>query len=145
MRARRGPALACASRDRSPPRGCVAALPAELERRGSRLHPVVVGAIDWMSIVEPLDEAHGYQAFMDSLDAIVVGRGTYDVVLGFAEWSYAGKRFVVLTHRSFEPRHGEEFFAGTPAEVVGLLGSAKRVYVDGGNVIGQFLAAGLTT
>src|SRR5438309_1079543 len=96
-----------------------------------------------MSIVEPLDEAHGYQAFMDSVDTIVVGRGTYDVVLAFAEWPYPGKRVVVLTHRPTEPRHGEEFFAGTPPEVAALVDGSKRVYVDGGNVVGQFLAADL--
>ncbi|HJZ88845.1 MAG TPA: dihydrofolate reductase family protein [Polyangia bacterium] len=101
------------------------------------------GAIDWLSIVHPLDEAHGYQAFFDSIDTIVVGRGTYDTVLGFEQWPYRGKRVIVMTHRPREPRQGEEFFAGSATELAGRLGDAKRVYVDGGKVIGQFFAAGL--
>jgi dihydrofolate reductase len=51
---------------------------------------------------------------------------------------------IVMTRRPAEPRrHGEELFAGTVAELVVLLGDAKRVYIDGGSVIGQFFAAGL--
>ena len=101
------------------------------------------GAIEWLDIVHPLDESHGYQAFFDSIDTIVVGKGTYDTVLAFDEWPYAGKRVVVMTHRPSEPRKNEEFFAGTPAELLARLADAKRVYVDGGNVISQFFAAGL--
>jgi len=101
------------------------------------------GAIDWLSIVHPVDEAHGYQAFMASVDAIVLGRATYDTVLGFDRWPYPGKRVVVMTHRPAEARHGEEFFSGPVVELADRLREAKRVYVDGGKVVSQFLAAGL--
>ena len=101
------------------------------------------GAIDWLSIVHPVDEAHGYGAFMATVDAIVVGRGTYDTVLGFEEWPYGGKRVAVMTHRPARPRHGEEFFSGSAAELAARLQDARRVYVDGGKVVSQFLAAGL--
>src|SRR5205823_2753701 len=101
------------------------------------------GRIDWLSIVHPLDEAHGWAAFFASIDTIVVGRGTYDTVLGFDEWPYAGKRVIVMTRRSAEARHGEEFFAGPATELAARLGTAKRVYIDGGNVIRQFFAADL--
>ena len=101
------------------------------------------GAIDWLSIVHPLDEAHGYGAFFESIDTIVVGRGTYDTVLGFDQWPYAGKRLIVMTRRPAQPRHGEELFCGSATELVARLGEAKRVYVDGGQVIRQFFAAGL--
>lgn len=101
------------------------------------------GAIDWLSIVHPVDEAHGYQAFLASVEAIVLGRGTYDTVLGFDQWPYPGKRVVVMTHRPVEARHGEEFFSGSAAELAARLSDAKRVYVDGGQVVSQFFAAGL--
>jgi dihydrofolate reductase len=66
-------------------------------------------------------------------------------VLGFDAWPYAGKRVIVMTHRPLAARHGEESFAGTPAALVARLAAAgtRRVYVDGGDVIRQFLAAGL--
>lgn len=101
------------------------------------------GDLGWMSIVHPLDESHGYEAFLGSCDVIVIGRGTYDVVLGFPEWPYPGKRVVVMTHRAAEPRHGEELFAGDARALAAELAGATRVYVDGGQVIRQFFAAGL--
>jgi dihydrofolate reductase len=101
------------------------------------------GDISWLDIVHPLDESHGYAAFFASIDTIVVGRGTYDTVLGFADYPYAGKRVIVMTHRPVELRPGAEAFAGTARELVARLGDAKHVYVDGGNVIAQFFAANL--
>ncbi|HEY1813529.1 MAG TPA: dihydrofolate reductase family protein [Kofleriaceae bacterium] len=100
------------------------------------------GDISWLEIVHPVDEAHGYAAFFASIDTIVVGRGTYDVVLGFADYPYAGKRVIVMTHRPAELRPGVELFAGTPSELVARLGDS-HVYVDGANVISQFFAANL--
>src|SRR5947209_4324175 len=76
------------------------------------------GAIDWLSIVHPVDEAHGYKAFMDSVEVIVIGRGTYDTVLGMPEWPYPGKRIIVMTHRPVPARQSEEFFAGSPTELL---------------------------
>ncbi len=105
------------------------------------------GRIDWLEIVHPLDEGHGYEAFFASVDTIVVGRGTYETVLGFGadKWPYAGKRVVVMTRRALDARHGEEAFAGGASELAARLADAgaTRVYVDGGKVIQQFLAAGL--
>src|SRR5262245_44088049 len=103
------------------------------------------GDIDWLQIVHPLDASHGYDAFFASCDALVIGRGTYDTALGFAEYPYAGKRVLVLTNRPARSLHGEEFVAGTAAEVAARVGGARRVYVDGGNAIRQFFAADLIT
>lgn len=102
-------------------------------------------ALDWLSIVERPNEDYGYKRFSDSIDTMIVGRRTYDVVLGFGAWPYAGKRTVVMTHRSPPPRHGEEFFVGSPRELVERLEreGSRRVYVDGGGVIRQFLEADL--
>jgi dihydrofolate reductase len=101
------------------------------------------GTVDWL---EPFGgEEHGYQAFLDTVDVLVVGRNTYEVVLGFPGWPYAGKRCVVLSHRPVPSRHGEEFAAGTPAEIADQLArtGARRAYVDGGAVVSGFLSAGL--
>jgi len=95
------------------------------------------GAIDWLSIVERPGEDYGFAAFFATVDTLVMGRGTYDVVRAFPQWPYGTKRVVVLTHRPAEPRDGVEFFAGD----IGELQLAGRTYVDGGNVIQQFLAA----
>ena len=102
-------------------------------------------ALDWLSIVSRPKEDYGYKRFADSVDTMILGRKTYDVVLGFGAWPYAGKRSIVMTHETRVSRHGEEFFAGSPAELVERLRreGSKRAYVDGGAVIQQFLAADL--
>jgi len=95
------------------------------------------GAIDWLSIVERPGEDYGFAAFFATVDTLVMGRGTYDVVTAFPQWPYGTKRVVVLTHRPAAPRDGVEFFSGDLTE----LRLPGRTYVDGGNVIQQFLAA----
>lgn len=103
------------------------------------------GGIDWLDTVQVEGEDYGFQAFFESVDILVMGRKTYDVALSFPEWLYAGKRCLVLTHRPPASQHGEEFYAGDPEALLERLGQegVQRVYVDGGNVIQQFLAAGL--
>ena len=41
------------------------------------------GSVNWLAIVHPVDEAHGYGSFMSSVDTIVIGRRTYETVLGY--------------------------------------------------------------
>jgi dihydrofolate reductase len=104
------------------------------------------GAIDFHSAVELEGEDYGYQRFFDSVDALVIGRGTYDTLLGFDSWPYGDKRCIVLTNRRPErQRKTEEFYAGSPAELSQRLGreGVKRMYIDGGRVIRAFLDAGL--
>ncbi len=103
------------------------------------------GRLDWLAAVQQPGEDYGYARFAETVDVVVLGRGTYDTVQGFDAWPYSGKRVIVLTHRPADPRHGEELFGGDPAELVARLAADghRRAYVDGGRVIQQFLAAGL--
>lgn len=103
------------------------------------------GTFDFLSIVEEADQDYGFAEFFASVDALVIGRNTYETALAFPEWPYAGKRCIVLTHREAPSLHGEQFFAGEAGALVEQLGlfGAQRLYVDGGAVIRDFLAAGL--
>src|SRR5260370_8702 len=70
------------------------------------------GSLDWL---EPFpNEDNGYEAFFAGVDALVIGRGTYDTVLGFRVWPYRGKRVIVCTSRPASPAHGEELWSGPP-------------------------------
>jgi dihydrofolate reductase len=94
-------------------------------------------------------EPHGYTEFMAGIDTLVIGRKTFETVLGLAEWPYVGKRVVVLSSRTLDlskvRKHRVEQMAGEPAEIVARLeaSGAKSLYVDGGDTIQRFLRAGL--
>ena len=93
-------------------------------------------------------EEHGYQAFFDSVDALVIGSGTLETVLGFETWPYGDKRVIVLSSRPIDlskvPRSVTRM-SGDPGEIVAALDAqgVKHAYVDGGITIQRFLRAGL--
>jgi dihydrofolate reductase len=103
------------------------------------------GGIDWLSIVERPGEDYGYARFFSDVDALIIGRRTYDVARGFPAWPYAGKRCVVLTHDPPAALHGETFHTGAPAPLLARLHAegVRRAYVDGGAVIRLFLRENL--
>ncbi len=94
-------------------------------------------------------EPHGYTEFMASVDALVIGRKTFETVLAFPAWPYGNKRVVVLSSRLLDlsaVRDGiVEQMAGPPAEIVAKLATsgAHHLYIDGGITIQGFLRAGL--
>lgn len=91
----------------------------------------------------------GYQAFMDSVDVLVMGRNTFEMVLSFGQWPYGRKRVVVLSSTLAElPDNLPNTVAirsCSPAELVEELraSGAKHLYVDGGKTIQGFLKGGL--
>jgi dihydrofolate reductase len=93
-------------------------------------------------------EPHGYEEFIASVDAIVIGRNTFEKVLTFGAWPYGQRRVVVLSSRTLDlsvVNEGVvEQMAGPPAEIVSRLeaSGACHLYVDGGVTIQRFLAAG---
>jgi dihydrofolate reductase len=93
-------------------------------------------------------EPHGYEEFIASVDALVIGRKTFDTVLGFGRWPYGGRPVFVLTSRPLSPTPPGaivERVIGTPAAILDTVGKRglTHVYVDGGITIQQFLTAGL--
>jgi dihydrofolate reductase len=93
-------------------------------------------------------EPHGYNEFIASVDAIVIGRKTFEKVLSFEAWPYGEKRVVVLSSRPVDLSlvHGGvvEQMAGPPAEIVSQLAArgVRNLYIDGGITIQRFLRAG---
>lgn len=103
------------------------------------------GGLDWL----PEDaEPHGYEEFIASVDAIVIGRKTFEIVRSFGSWPYPGKRVVVLSHQPLDTSDAlgaVEPMSGSPADIVSQLAAsgAHHLYVDGGITIQGFLEAGL--
>ena len=86
-------------------------------------------------------EPHGYDEFMASIDAIVIGRKTFEKVLTLGPWAYGDKRVVVLSSRPLDLSAAVggsvEQMAGPPAEIVSHLAAsgAHELYIDGGITI----------
>jgi dihydrofolate reductase len=94
-------------------------------------------------------EPHGYNEFIASVDAIVIGRGTFETVMTMKPWPYGNKRVVVLSSRPLDfsavVGGAVEQMSGPPAEIVAKLAAsgAHHAYIDGGITIQRFLRAGL--
>ena len=106
------------------------------------------GAFDFL----PEDpEPHGYDEFIATVDAIVMGRHTFETVMGFDAWPFGEKRVVVLSSRPLDlsvavSRGGKvEQMGGSPADIEARLAEtgAQHLYVDGGITVQRFLRAGL--
>ena len=91
-------------------------------------------------------EDFGYARFMGEVDCIVMGRNTYEKVLEFDTWPFAGKRVIVLSHTlQGLPQPGVELSATSAGDLLQRLKGegVKKVYVDGGKIIQSFLREGL--
>jgi len=103
------------------------------------------GGLDWlMEIPNPDNSDYGFNDFIKRIDAIIMGRNTYEKVLTFGEWPYTKKVFVLSSSikRVSEEMTGKaEIVSG---EIPALISDLNRrgfnnFYVDGGKVIQSFL------
>jgi dihydrofolate reductase len=108
------------------------------------------GSIDWLPVGDSnSDEDYGYQDFINSVDALVMGRNTYELVRSFGSWPYGDKPVIVLTTRPLEiPEdlsHTVTIMSGSPVEIVQRLAERgnKHLYIDGGKTIQDFIREGM--
>jgi dihydrofolate reductase len=103
------------------------------------------GALDFLDVPD-MDDG-GYTAFAATVDALVMGRHTYDIVLTFGGWPYGEKPVFVLSAREIPVPSGArvERLSGAPAKIVAELEARgyQHLYVDGGITVQRFLDAGL--
>ena len=102
------------------------------------------GSFDWLEPYPP--QEFGIDAFVGKVDAILMGRDTYDIVRGFGEWPHPGKPTIVMTNRPLdnappgvEARSGDLGVVAAELEARGY----GLVWVEGGGqVIRSMIAAG---
>jgi len=106
--------------------------------------------LDWLTKQQTSGEDHGFDAFQESVDVIVMGSGSFRTLLGFGEWAYT--KPVVVLSRSMSEQDIPERLAGkvevsklSPEGVMRefAVRGHERTYVDGGAVIQSFFRAGL--
>ncbi len=105
-------------------------------------------ALDFLHTGE--QEPHGFEEFLASIDVVVIGRRTFEVVLKLGHLALYGKKtVVVLSSRPLDFSSVKigavEQMSGEPIEILTRLKARgfKQAYIDGGITIQRFLAAGL--
>lgn len=107
------------------------------------------GGIGWLEEVPNPDGGDfGFADFLARVDAVVMGRKTFEKVLTFGEWPYNLPVFVATTTMRAVPRGLDgkaAIVSGRPAEIVATLDSRgyRSLYIDGGRLIQSFLAEDL--
>ena len=104
------------------------------------------GRIDWLhNIPNPDNLDMGYTNFMQGIDAIVMGRNTFETVCSFdIDWPYTVPVFVISTSLQCIPEKFNdkaELVKGELSEIVKQIRTKgfKNLYIDGGKTIQSFL------
>ncbi|WP_172122540.1 dihydrofolate reductase family protein [Devosia sp. 919] len=106
--------------------------------------------IAWLTDYPTLGEDHGFNAHMERMDGVIMGRGTYEVIKHFRPWFYS-KPVLVLSGSITQTDVPEEIadkveiVDATPEGAMQLVAGRgwRAAYVDGGKLIQAFLRAGL--
>jgi dihydrofolate reductase len=107
------------------------------------------GSIDWLKEYENNPGTdYGYSEFYSSIGTVLMGRKTYEQVLGFGDWPYEGKKSYVFTRKkdSLHRENNVEFVSGELRQLVHQLkGSAEQdIWLVGGSqLIKAFLEENL--
>lgn len=103
------------------------------------------GELDWLEDIDnPEQSDFGFTAFMSTVDALVMGKNTFNKVISFGMWPYEKPVFVASSSLSSLPSSvaGKAFLTkGTPKDMVTKLNKKgyRNLYIDGGAVIQSFL------
>ncbi|WP_281545254.1 dihydrofolate reductase family protein [Grimontia sp. SpTr1] len=108
------------------------------------------GGLDWLhSIPNPEQSDFGWAEFMAGIDGLVMGRTTFETVLGFdCDWPYTKPVFVLSnTMNEIPDSHKDKAFlvSGSLSEILKSLNEQgfKNLYIDGGKTIQSFLSEDL--
>jgi dihydrofolate reductase len=102
--------------------------------------------LDWLSTFPEIDQVDtGYHEFIAKVDALLMGRNTFELVCGFeSDWPYQKPVFVLSNSLSEIPENyrGKAFLVkGTLTEVLSQIHAQglTNLYIDGGKTIQSFL------
>lgn len=106
--------------------------------------------LDWLQdFPNPDGDDLGFADFMASIDALIMGRNTFEVVAGFdCDWPYNKSVFVLSNSLKTVPSGFEDkvtLVQGELSDIVAQLNQQglQRLYIDGGKTVQSFLQADL--
>lgn len=102
------------------------------------------GSIDWLVEFDSPDVTEGFEKFISRIDAVVMGRRTFEQVLTFPEWLYTRHVYVLSRSMKGVPEKASDkasILSVKPREVLDQLSRLghSSLYIDGGSVIKSFL------
>ena len=102
------------------------------------------GDIHWLQQFNNSDVFRSYESFIKKIDAIIIGRGTYEKVLSFPSWPYEKNVFVLSSTLQQIPdklKNKVTVLSMQPSELLNYLSNKgySNIYIDGGKVIQGFL------
>ncbi|WP_299556179.1 dihydrofolate reductase family protein [Seonamhaeicola sp.] len=104
------------------------------------------GELEWLDMIPNPDQLDmGYYDLMDEVDALVMGKNTFETVLGFdMEWPYKKHVFVLSNSLKGIPENltGKvTLIKGDEKEVLDIIHNKgyHNLYIDGGKVVQNFL------
>jgi dihydrofolate reductase len=107
------------------------------------------GDVSWLEELNVSMEDAGYDEFYSTVDALVMGRKTYEMIVNFGQWPYGDKPVWVCSSRKITPMDGSNLQVGnTPEEVCQ---AAKKInvkhlwLVGGGSLVSSFIEKKLLT
>ena len=107
------------------------------------------GDLDWLNeIPNPGNSDFGFSEFITNIDAIIMGRKTFQKVQSFGMWPYTKPVYVVsstLTELPQEYRNRAEILNLKPSGIIKDLhnNGLNNLYIDGGKLIQSFLSEDL--
>jgi dihydrofolate reductase len=105
------------------------------------------GTIDWlMELPNPNNNDYGFSVFLEKIDGIIMGRKSFETVMGFHEWPYPKTKPIFVLSNSLDELPGRlsvkvEIVKGELKRIIEILKDKgiNNLYVDGGKTIQSFL------
>lgn len=101
-------------------------------------------SLDWLNCMGGDNEDYGFKNFLNSIDAVILGRKTYAVAAtayGTPNWPYQGKKIVVLSNTLQTVFTEAQLYSGDLITLASQLYSEgiRYAWIDGGLTVSQFL------
>jgi len=99
------------------------------------------GSLDWLEKLPGTPAEYGFTDHYANIDAIILGRNTYETIINFPQWPYSDKRVIVLSNTKTGPVNFAKIYSGDLNKLLSNLFSdgIKHIWVDGGKTITSFL------